>query len=88
MSGADVFVRRVPTMATAPTTEVPVVDPVTGRRRPLSDEERRARSDRLQQTLKSLREITDETDTDENWAEVFRGLAAARPEYPPVEGNS
>ena len=88
MSEIDRFVRRVPTMAIAPTTETPVVDPVTGRRRPLSDEERRARSDRLQHTLKSLHEITDETDTDENWAEVFRGLAAARPEYPPVEGNS
>ncbi len=75
-------------MATAPKTETPVVDPVTGRRRVLSDEERLARSHRLQHTLKSLREITDESDTDENWAEVFRGLAAARPEYPPVEGTS
>jgi excisionase family DNA binding protein len=85
---ADQFVRGIPTMATAPTTETPVVDPVTGRRRPLSDEELRTRSARLQHTLKSLREITDETDTDENWAEVFRGLAAARPEYPPAEGTS
>ena len=34
-------------MATVPTTEMPVVDPVTGRRRPLSEEERRARSESL-----------------------------------------
>jgi len=75
-------------MDNATTTETPVVDPVTGRRRALSDEERRTRSARLQHTLKTLCEITDETDTDENWAEVFRGLEAARPEYPPIEGTS
>ena len=75
-------------MATAPTTETPIVDPITGRRRELSEEERRARSARLQRTLKGLTEITDDTDTDEIWDDVFRGLAAARPDYPPAEGNS
>jgi hypothetical protein len=71
-------------MDNATTTETPIVDPVTGRRRALSDEERRARSESLQRTLDEMAKITDETDTDENWAEVFRGLEAARPEYPPA----
>jgi excisionase family DNA binding protein len=79
--------RRAPTMAVAPPTEPPLIDPATGRLRPLSDEERRARSARLLRTLEEIAKITDETDTDENWAEVFRGLDAARPEYPPAEGD-
>jgi hypothetical protein len=85
---ADPFDRRNPTMAIADPTETPVVDPTTGRIRPLSDEERRARSARLQRTLDEIAEITDETDTEENWAEVFRGLAAARGESPAAEGSS
>jgi hypothetical protein len=31
-----------------------------------------------------MAEITDETDTDENWAEVFQRLEAARLGYPPA----
>ena len=69
-------------MATAPTTETPLIDPVTGRLRPMSIEERRERSESLQRALDEMAEITDETDTDENWAEVFRGLEASRPEWP------
>ena len=74
-------------MATASTTETPIVDPVTGRRRNASDEELRDRSARLQRTVSSLSEITDEADTDENWAEVFRGLEASRLQSPPQGGN-
>jgi hypothetical protein len=75
-------------MATAHTTETPVVDPVTGRRRNMSDEERRARSESLQRTLDKMAEITDETDTDEIWADVFRGLDAARHVCPPPAEKS
>ncbi len=75
-------------MATAHTTETPVVDPVTGRRRNLSDEERRARSESLQRTLDKMAEITDETDTDAIWADVFRGLDAARHICPPPAQKS
>jgi hypothetical protein len=67
--------------------EKPLIDPDTGKLRPLSDEERRERSERLRRTLEEIDQITDETDTDENWDEVYRGLAAARPEYPPTDGN-
>src|SRR4051812_32580386 len=78
--------RRAPTMAVAPPTGPPLIDPATGRLRPLSDEERRARSESFRRALEEMAEITDETDTDEVWAEVHRGLAAARP-APPSEGT-
>lgn len=63
---------------TPPTDESPrsVIDPATGRLRPLSDEERRERSSRLQRALAEIAEITDESDTDEVWDQVDRGLAA------------
>jgi hypothetical protein len=73
-------------VAIANPTERPIIDPVTGRLRPLSAEERRARSQSLRRTLKDLAGITDESDTDEVWDEVFRGPAAARPEHPPAAG--
>ncbi len=72
-------------MATAPKTETPLIDPVTGRLRPMSIEERRARSESLQRALDEMAEISDETDTDELWADVFRGLDAARGEHPAPE---
>jgi len=77
--------RRVPSMATAPVTKTPVIDPVTGLMRNMSDEERRERSEALQRALDEIATITDETDTDEIWDDVFRGLKAARPESAPAE---
>jgi hypothetical protein len=68
--------------------EKPLIDPATGKLRPMSDEERRERSEQLRRTLEEIDQITDETDTDEVWDEVFRGLAAARPPYPPGNGAS
>jgi hypothetical protein len=75
-------------MSIAHPTEAPLIDPATGRLRPLSDEERRARSAELRRALDDVAEIMDETDTDEIWAEVFRGLDAARPECPPTGEGS
>jgi hypothetical protein len=51
----------------------------------MSIEERRARSESLQRALDEMAEISDETDTDELWADVFRGLDAARGEHPAPE---
>jgi excisionase family DNA binding protein len=85
---ADQLVRRKPTVAIANPTETPLIDPATGRLRPMSDEERRDRSARLQRTLEGLGGIADETDTDENWAEVFRGLDAARAGHDRAGGDS
>jgi hypothetical protein len=43
----------------------------------MSDEERAARRDAAIRALAAVGGITDETDTDEVWAEVFRGLEGA-----------
>lgn len=40
----------------------------------MSDDEREARRDAALRALSAIGKITDETDTDEVWAEVFRGL--------------
>ena len=45
-----------------------------GRIRPLTDEERRARSEALVRALDEIAAITDETDTDEMWEAFKRGL--------------
>jgi hypothetical protein len=71
-------------MATTPTTET--IDPATGKARPLSDEERRARSEALDRALDEIAAIGDETDTDEIWADVFRGIDEGRPHRPLFEG--
>jgi excisionase family DNA binding protein len=89
---ADQFIRqhrRAPKMAVAQPTETPrgAVDPMTGRLRPLSDEERVRRSAELRRALDDIAEITDETDTDEIWADVFRGIDASRPHRPLFEGR-
>jgi hypothetical protein len=43
----------------------------------MSDEERAARRDAAMRALVAVGDITDETDNDEVWAEVFRGLEGA-----------
>ena len=70
-----------------PMNETPLIDPVTGRLRPMSIEERQAQSESLQRVLDEMADITDETDTDELWADVFRGLDAARGEHQEASGN-
>ena len=70
-------------MAIAPNpTPESAVDPRTGLLLPMTDEVRKARSEALNQVLDELAEITDETDTDENWREVFRGIDEGRPHRP------
>jgi hypothetical protein len=72
-------------MSTVPITET--IDPATGKARPLTDEERRVRSEALRRALDEIAEIADETDTDEIWADVFRGIDESRPHRPLFEGR-
>ena len=44
----------------------------------MTDEEQAARRDAIIRTLRVIGDITDETDTDEIWDEVFRGLKEGR----------
>jgi hypothetical protein len=73
-------------MANPDPTETPLIDPATGRLRPISDEERRTRSAALRRALAEIAEITDETDTDEVWADIFRSIDESRPHRPLFEG--
>jgi excisionase family DNA binding protein len=78
--------QEVSTMAIAPTPARPgTVDPETGRLRPLSPEERQARSEALARVFSELAPA-DETETDEAWREVFRGIDEGRPHRPLFEG--
>jgi hypothetical protein len=76
-------------MASAPIQAPPHsdVDPATGRLRPLSDEQRRARTEALNRALDALADLTDATDTDATWREVMRGIDESRPHRPLFEGS-
>ena len=43
----------------------------------MNDEERAARRDAAIRALAAIGQITDDTDTDERWADAFRGLEGA-----------
>jgi hypothetical protein len=62
------------------------IDPVTGRILPISDEERAARRAAAIRAIKAIGRITDETDTDERWREVYRGIDESRPHRKLFEG--
>jgi len=62
------------------------LDPETGRVLPISDEELAARRDAALRMLKVLDQITDESDTDEEWREVYRNIDACRPHRPLFRG--
>ena len=73
-------------MAIAPTPAPEVtIDPKTGRLLPLTDEQRKARSEALARVFSELAPA-DETETDELWKEVFRGIDEGRPHRPLFEG--
>ena len=78
-----------PAMAIAPSTVSPhrSVDTATGRLRTLTDQERRTRTEALGRALDEIAGMTDETDTDEVWRGVLRGIDEARPHRPLFEGS-
>jgi hypothetical protein len=63
------------------------VNPTTGRLRPLTDQARRARSEALGRALDEIAAMTEETDTNEVWRDVMRGIDATRPHRPLFEGS-
>ena len=63
-----------------------VLDPETGRMLPVSDEELAARRDAAIRMLKVLDQITDESDADEKWSEVYRNIDSCRPHCPLFRG--
>lgn len=62
------------------------VDPDTGQLRPQTDQERQARAEALRRAFDEIGAITDETDTDEIWRDVMRGIDENRPHRPLFEG--
>jgi hypothetical protein len=58
-----------------------------GRLLPISEEERKARSERLQAMLKELETMRGQTDTEDRWREVMRGIDQGRPERPLFKGQ-
>jgi hypothetical protein len=57
-----------------------------GRLIPLSEAEIRERNAEAIRALEEMASLTDETDTPEVWADVFRGIDAARPHRRQFEG--
>ena len=62
------------------------LDPETGRMLPISDGELDARREAALRMLVVLEQITDESDTDEKWREVYRNIDSGRPHRPLFEG--
>lgn len=58
-----------------------------GRLLPISDEERKARSERFQAMLEELKTMHGPTDTEERWREFMRGIDEGRPERKLFEGQ-
>jgi len=71
-----------------PIPEFPVlaVDSSSGRILPISDEQRAARREAAIRALKAISEITDETDTDDRWLEIYRNIDQGRPHRKLFEG--
>jgi hypothetical protein len=53
----------------------------------MSAEERRSRAEHALAALDRIETMTDETDSDELWAEVMRGIDEGRPERPLFAGR-
>lgn len=70
-------------MATAPKSTLPnTIDLKSGRLLPLTDDQRKARSEALARALDEIDEIADET-----WREIFRSIDEGRPDRPLFEGQ-
>ncbi len=62
------------------------LDPATGRLLPMSEDERAARRLAAIRAIKALSQMTDETDSDEIWEQVYRNIDAGRPHRKLFEG--
>jgi hypothetical protein len=58
----------------------------SGRAIPLSDEERRAKADRLARALDEINRTASDRDTEEVWREVYRTIDEDRPHRTLLEG--
>jgi len=75
-------------MAIAPTpTQPDTIDSATGRLLPLTDEQRRARSEALRRALDDVEAMAGPDDTDDAWREVMRGVDEGRPHRPLFGGQ-
>ena len=68
-------------MTEGPIPEFPAlaVDSSSGRILPISEEQRAARREAAIRALRAISEITDETDTDDRWEEIYRNIDESRP---------
>ena len=57
-----------------------------GRLLPISEEERKARSEAFRKALDEIQQMTDESETDEMWADIFRSIDEGRPHRKLFEG--
>jgi hypothetical protein len=78
--GPDSTVTLADEQGTIPAFPPAAIDPTTGRILPISPEELAARRDAAIRTVKAIRQVTDASDTEENWREIFRGIDEARPQ--------
>ena len=62
------------------------VDSSSGQILPISDEQRAARREAAIRALRVISEITDETDTDDRWEEIYRNVDDSRPHRKLFEG--
>lgn len=58
-----------------------------GRLLPVSDEELKARAERLRRTLEEIDRTAGESDSEEVWREVYRSIDAQRPHRPLFRGK-
>lgn len=68
--------------STIPTSAVDA----SGRLRPETEEERRFRNEKLKAFFNEFDQMTDESDTPEIWAEIFRNIDEGRPQRPLFRG--
>jgi hypothetical protein len=83
IEGTELFDELGPIPTFPPVT----LDPKTGRMLPISDEEIAARREAVLRMLEVLHLITDESDTDERWRDVYQSLDAGRPHRPLFKGT-
>lgn len=57
-----------------------------GRLLPRTDEQKKENAERSRQSIARMRQMTDESETDEMWSEIYRNIDAERPHRKLFEG--